>query len=166
MTNGRKYMAPPARAYFFRAIPTITLDTHLIGHILSDICIPKVKGRYFMTDGENQGDETLDASRTSAVRSQAREQLEQLKVYLIVAIGSFGAFVVFALTLMGARLLSNVWPEVGMILKIVAWPVTVLGAICCIGLVVRNTVDFIKFLFKGPPEETPESRVHSEGRAK
>lgn len=107
-----------------------------------------------MTDQEhpNSGEEKKELVQSSLAQSQAQEELEQeleqLKVYLIVAIGSFGAFLVFALTLVGARLLSDIWPDVGMILRIVAWPVTILGAICCIAAVFASVVRFLWYLKK------------------
>jgi hypothetical protein len=48
--------------------------------------------------------------------------------------------------------------------RIVAWIISGLGAICCIALVVRNTISFIRFLQKSPPQGISEPEVSGEGR--
>ena len=134
--NWRRYVAVVERAYFFCDVSTISLDTHSVYHIISDLYFPR--GRYFMTQ-EKRASESPACSR-------AKEQLMQLIVYIIVMLGSFAAFFLFVLLLKASYHLSNIWPEIGMICRIIAWPLTILGAICCIATALTSTIIYLKFL--------------------
>lgn len=146
MANRRRCIAVPLRAYSFRNVQLIILDTHFISHILCKLNFPI--GRVFMTDQEDHVEEQREEEKKSETRHQAREELEQLKIHAIVSIGSLVAFVVFGFTLIVANLLSNIWPQVGMILRIVAWPITICGAICCVSVVLTSVVRFLRYLIK------------------
>ena len=136
MVNVGRLAALSARAYFFRAIPVIILDTHSVNDIIPDLYFPR--GRFFMTQEKKATD--------SPTRSNAKEQLMQLIVYIIVMLGSFAAFFLFVLLLKASYHLSNIWPEIGMICRIIAWPLTILGAICCIATALTSTINYLKFL--------------------
>ena len=129
-----------------------SLLNDIISSSYSYLQITKTRGSTFMMGQESIGHKQKEPEKSSVECSQAQEELkqelEQLKLLLIVTIGSLGAFIVFALTLVVSRLLSDIWPDVSMILRIVAWPVTILGGICCIAAVFASTVRFLQYLKK------------------
>ena len=114
----------PQRNYI---ISSNILDIHFVFNILCDLNFPF--GRSFMTD---------------------------LRRYAIEALESLAIFALFFITSIVADCLCRIWPQsnIMVIIKIVAWIISALGAICCIGLVVRNTIVFLTYLIKGPPRET------------
>ena len=78
--------------------------------------------------------------------SDVQEDSKLLIAYIKTMALSFILFVVFALTLKGAYLIGNIWPDVGIICKIVAWPLTIFGAVCCIVTAFKSSVRYLKFL--------------------
>lgn len=160
--NRRRYVAVAERAYSFRAIPTTILDAHFIVNILSDVYSYLPSGRYSMTDQENQGGKTLDEE----IYKLSHDTAKQLIIYAFQAFASLAIFALFVVTVIGADRLCSIWPQISIMvmIKVVAWIISALGAICCIGLVVRNTIVFIKFLLKGPPQGTSGPKVAGEGR--
>lgn len=106
---------------------------------------------------------------SKAERSDRKSTLfGQLESYVVEALAGLIIFVVFVISSMLIELLSRAWAEVGMMIicKIVARMVSGMGAICCIALVVRNTIVFIKFLMKRDPEQGPGEEAAGEGRVK
>lgn len=158
MVNVGRLAALSARAYFFRAIPVIILDTHSVYHILCDLYL--TKRRAFMMEQESLRNALDPAERLT------HETLDQLKVYTIQTFASLAIFALFVAASIAADWLCGIYPQVRIMImfKIVAWTMSVLGAICCTVLVVRNTIAFIKFLFKSPPQKTPGQEVADEGR--
>ncbi|MCK4791080.1 MAG: caspase family protein, partial [Desulfobacteraceae bacterium] len=75
-----------------------------------------------------------------------------------VAIVTFAMFVGISI---GAHWLYTVWPGISIMImvKVVAWVISVLGGLCCIALVVRSTIIFIKFLLKGPLQKTSDEKL-------
>lgn len=102
----------------------------------------------------------------ATMRALTYETLEQLKIYTIQTFASLAIFALFVAASIAADWLCGIYPQVRIMImfKTVAWTMSVLGAICCTVLVVRNTIAFIKFLFKGPPQKTPGQEVADEGR--
>ncbi len=107
---------------------------------------------------ENRTDLAIQ-EQINLLKLYIQEQINLLKLYLFVSIGSFVAFVIFVLILIGSNWLSKLSPDVGIIVRIVAWPLTVLSAICCIVAVLSSFVGFLwflirsfRFLIKGPPK--------------
>jgi len=129
----------------------IILGTHPGYHRLCDL-LYFPKGRIFMTDHEERG--------------RAHDVLVQLRIYAIQAFAGLAVFGLFFLTSIGAYLICTIWPEISIMImiKIVSWLISALGGFCCIALVVRNTIDFIKFLFKVPPRGTCGQEATVEGR--
>jgi hypothetical protein len=117
-------------------------------------------GREFMKDREKYGDEKIDV----AGRPSANQAWEQLKIYTIEAIQSVAVFFVFVATSILVALVAKITGPIGVLIIIVAWSISILGAICCIALVYRNTKYFLKFLFTSPPKKTPIQEVADEGR--
>ncbi len=113
-----------------------------------------------MKEQENQRDESDPAERLT------HETLDQLKVYTIQTFASLAIFALFVVTSIAADWLCGIYPQVRimMMFKIVAWIISALGGFCCVALVFRNTIFFIKFLKKGPPQETPGQEAAEEGR--
>lgn len=70
--------------------------------------------------------------------------------YLVEAISGIVVFGVFVLTSMAVRWIGDAlgMPEFAIVFRIVGLTITVLGAICCFALVFRNTIAFIKFLYR------------------
>ena len=155
MSEMKSYAAPAVGAYSLRGTPEIALDTHFAYTILSNLYLPK--GRTFMTEQENQGDEPLEDSgdkqeggESSPAQSQAQEEsqvqeeLKQLKLYAVGTFTSFVAFVVFVFILEWSSQLSDAWPA-----RFVAWILTVFAAICCISGGAKTTVRYVKHLKLG-----------------
>lgn len=120
---------------------------------------------------EEQAKKTQEELTTSAwrqlIHDEADEISEQLIKYAIQAFAGLVLFGLFFFTSVGAELLCRIWPEISImiIIKIVAWSISALGGLCCIAFVVRNTILlFMKFLKKGPPQETSVPNVAGEGR--
>ena len=117
-----------------------------------------------MKEHENQGNESNTAEQAT------HETLGQLKVYTIQTFASLAIFALFVVTSITADWLCGIYPQVRimMMFKIVAWIISALGGICCIILVVRNAIFFIKFLFKvprqvkAPHKKTPIQEVADE----
>jgi len=117
-------------------------------------------GREFMKDREKYGDEKIDV----VGRPSANQAWEQLKIYTIETIQSVAVFVVFVATSILVSLVAKFAGPIGVLIIIVAWSISVLGAICCITLVFRNTIFFLKYLFTSSPKKTPSQEVADEGR--
>jgi len=166
MVDQRRCAALHLPANSLRGIPQkkyiispILLDTHSVSGTLWHSYFPK--GRAFMTD--------QNPSTTSMWRrliDETCEILEQLIKYGIQAFAALGLFGLFFLTSLGADCLCNTCPQISIMImvKIVAWIISALGGFCCIALVFRNSVDFIKFLLKGSREETPGRENTDEAR--
>lgn len=105
---------------------------------------------------------------TATMRALTYETLEQLKIYTIQTFASLAVFGLFLVTSICTNWLSNIWPQTGIMMtsKIIAWIISALGGLCCIASVIRSSIDFIKFLIKGPPQETSRQKVANEGRVK
>lgn len=111
------------------------------------------------------------------VRRRTAEDLKKVvmppwrlfKSFLKYTAETFSALAIFAIfvatSILGDRLSRSVG-EFGIVLKIVNWIISVLGGLSCIALVVRNTIVFIKFLFKGPPQETSAEKPYLKGFTK
>lgn len=172
MTEGSIGSTVGVQSYALRGIPQekhiiapIILDTHPGYHILRYL-LYFLKGRAFMTDQEEQGDKPKETSTISEVWVAVRERRELLKTYAIDAIVGIVIFLVFVGATMVVELVARITGQFGILIRIVGWSISALGAICGIGLAIRNAYDFIKLLFKGPPQETSRPKVASEGRAK
>lgn len=92
------------------------------------------------------------------------EILEQLIKFAIQAFAGLVLFALFFFASLGVYFLCETWPEISILVmvKVVAWIISAFGGFCCIALVVRNTIVFVKFLIKGPPQNTPGPNVASE----
>lgn len=193
MGEERKCVAVLEGTYFFYTIPNIILDTHFIDHILPNLCIPNARGRYLMTDqnNKNPGGTTPDPP---PVQSEAQEEQttslwchlksvwrqlicnvsdeisEQLIKYAIQALVGLGIFIIFVVTSIVIYLFARYTGSLGILIRIVGWTISVLGAICCVALILRNTFVFIKYLIKSmikrPPRETSVQENAGEGRVK
>lgn len=99
MTNSKRSRTQTLRANFFRCIPAIILDAHLLEHILCDLYFQKAKAKAFMTDQEgrqqDREEEMSDASTTSPAKSTTRERRDLLRTYAIEALESLFIFGVF-----------------------------------------------------------------------
>lgn len=148
-------------------IPTAP-DGYSFGDILCDLLYFPIR-RVFIMGKENHTDQAI------------QKEKKLLKLYLAASIGSFLAFVIFVLILIGSNWLSKISP-VGLIVRVIAWPLTVLAAICCVAAVftsavrflwtavLRSPVIFLWSLLKGPPQvktppqKTPDQEAADEGR--
>lgn len=176
MAKARRCLSLPLRAYFFGGISQKNSILTILAALLNDIIflsfLPRARGRTLMTAQEGRqkyrADETLEFATTAVRRRLTHETLEQLIIYAIQAFAGLVLFGLFFVTSIGADWLCNIWPQISLMImcKIIAWIISVLGGLCCIALVVRNTIVFIKFLIKGPPKETSGQKVAGEGRVK
>ena len=127
------------------------LDTHFVYHILCDLIF--LNGRVFMTNG---------------TKSVIHERRDLLKVYAYDAFLGLGIFVIFAFTSIVVEYIATVIGQFGIlfgiVLRIVGWSISIIGAICGISLAIRNAYDFLKLLIKGSPKEKSGSKGASEGR--
>jgi len=105
------------------------------------------------------------SSKMEASKNKS-DLLEQLLIYVIQSFTGLLLFGLFYAASVIAYWISNLWPEISimMMVRIVSWIILTLGAICCIALVVRNTIVFIRFLFKGSLRETFRKEAADEGR--
>lgn len=115
-----------------------------------------------LTEQEERDKKTLKELITLAWRRLIHETCEILEQLIKYAIQAFAGLVLFGLFFfasLGVYRLCDTWPEISIMvmIKAVAWFISILGAICCIALVVRNTIVFIKYLIKGPPQGTYRS---------
>ena len=112
-----------------------------------------------------QKEQVLIANKKDAPHERS-SLLKQLKIYTIQAFASLAIFVLFLATSILADWICSIYPQVRIMImfKIVAWIISVCGAICCITLMIRNTIVLIKFLLRVPPQETPSQEVSNEGR--
>ena len=102
------------------------------------------------------------------IHDETDEISEQLIKYAIRTFGGLVLFALFVVASIAAEWLCTIWPEssIMIIIKIVAWIISALGGLLCIALVVNNTILFLKFLFKSPPEETSVTNAAGERRVK
>ena len=87
-------------------------------------------------------------------RSEIEERRELLKIYAMDSLIGWGVFVVFVATSIIIHFVASIAGPLGILIRIVGWTISALGAICGISLTIRNFYDFIKFMIKGPPERT------------
>ncbi len=121
-----------------RIVFPIILDTSDISHILQNLYL--FKGRVHIMGKSS---------------STMLEIFILLVRYLIEAIESVVIFGIFVITSMAINWIGERAGGIGILLKVVGWSISVCGAICCITLIIRNTIVFIKFLIKGPPQIPP-----------
>ena len=175
MGKMKKYGVLVLPPQFFYAILqkkcVLTILTSLFDDIISpSYLLPRTgtRRRNFMMEQKVRSDEKPDSVTTVERHRQAREALEQLIIYAIQAFASLILFGLFFATSVAADWLCSAWSQTSIIImcKIVSWIISALGGLCCIALVIRNTIAFIKFLIKGPPQETSGQKTTGEGRAK
>ena len=101
---------------------------------------------------------------TKETSDKKRTLLEQLQIYIVQLFAGLVLFGVFVATSIVVEFLGRIAGRFDILFGIVGWYISACGAICCITLIVRNTIVFIKFLIKGPPQETSRPKVVREGR--
>jgi len=135
---------------------------YLVSDTIVDYYMPR--GRSFMTEQEKQADLAIQ-KRINLLKLYVQEQIHLLKLYLVISAASFAAFVIFVLTLAGSNWLSQISPNVGVIVKIVAWPLTVFSAICCIFAGLSGSIGFFRFMLKRPPKAELPPQVYTPPQA-
>jgi hypothetical protein len=115
MDNSRRTVALPLGVFSFHGISQNNYILTILGAALNDIIRPsylqimKIRGRVFMGK-ENQTDPAIQ-EQINLLKLYIQEQTNLLKLYLRVSIGSFVAFVIFVLILIGSNWLSKLSPD-------------------------------------------------------
>lgn len=161
MTYRRRYVDCSRGAYFFRAIPIITLDTHLVYHVFCDL-LYFPKERYLMTDRENQGGKILDM----LARSPTAQFIKgSLKLILQLIIGGC-IMAVFVLISWGCEKLAIRFtpesPVSAFACRIIGACIVSAGAVIIAVFIYASARNFIKSVIKGPPQKTPGQEAADE----
>ena len=117
-----------------------------------------------MKKKEEQDKKAQEASTISEVWIETKERRELLKTYAIDAIVGVVIFLIFVGTSIVVEFIARITGQFGILIRIVGWSISSLGAICGIGLAIRNAYDFLKLLLKSPPKLTTDQKINDEGR--
>lgn len=113
---------------------------------------------------EKQTDEISTEPAILKTRSEIQLRRELLKIYANDAFVGLGIFIIFVVTSIVIYFVARYTGPIGILIKIVGWTISALGAICSINFAIRNACDFIKLLWTGSPKETSHPENAGKGR--